>query len=207
MISIKFTRFARPARRFSGVLVLLGLLAGCASAPPRPPLVADAGAQAAREAELATQPEWGFRGRVALSQGGQGGNAGIRWRQQGADYDIELSAPITRQSWRLRSVAGQVSLEGLQGGRREGADAEALLLEATGWRIPIAAMAAWARGARGAGAAELGMDAQGRPARLAQGGWTIDYLDWFAGSPPLPRKLYARQDQASVRLVVEAWEP
>jgi len=172
----------------------------------RPPAVANEAAQGAREAQLARQPDWGFRGRVALSQGENGGNAGIRWRQRGPDFDIELSAPVTRQSWRLRSQGGRILLEGLEGGTREGSDAESLLLEATGWRIPVTAMSAWARGARASGAAELGSGAQARPASLLQQGWTIEYRGWFPGEPPLPQKVFARQGEASVRLVVEAWD-
>ncbi|MEO8161841.1 MAG: lipoprotein insertase outer membrane protein LolB, partial [Arenimonas sp.] len=193
-------------RRLLGAGVLLALLAGCSAAPPRPAVDADAGAQALREALLASQPDWGFHGRVALSQDGKGGNAGIRWRQHGTAYDIELQAPITRQSWRLHSEGGRVALEGLDGGRREGTDAEAMLLEATGWRIPVAAMTAWVRGARGSGTAQLAIDPQGRPATLLQGGWSVEYRGWFEGEPPLPQKLFARKDGASVRLVVEAWE-
>ena len=187
-------------------LALLAL-AACAPVPPRPAAVADEAAQQAREAALATQPDWGFRGRVAISQGEQGGNAGIRWRQRGADFDIELSAPITRQSWRLASRGGQVTLAGLEGGEQRGTDAESLLLEATGWRIPVAAMAAWARGARGQGSsAEFSSDPQGRPATLLQDGWSVEYRGWFPGQPPLPQKVFARQGEAGVRLVVEAWE-
>lgn len=207
MISINLLLLARPTRRLLPVASALVLLAGCAATPPRPAPVVDANAQAAREATLAARPDWGFRGRVALSQDGNGGNAGIRWRQRGADYEIELSAPITRQSWRLVSKGGVVALEGLDGGRREGRDAEAMLLEATGWRIPVLAMAAWARGARGAGAADLVPDAQGRPASLQQDGWLVEYRGWFESAPPLPKRLFARQGGASVRLVVEAWDP
>jgi outer membrane lipoprotein LolB len=185
---------------------LLLLLAACASAP-RPQLAANEAAQAAREGQLAARPDWGFRGRIAISQGEQGGHAGIRWRQRGADFDIELSAPITAQSWHLVSQSGRVRLDGLEGGVREGTDAEALLLEATGWRIPVAAMSAWARGARGQGSvAEFGSDPEGRPATLLQDGWSIEYRGWFAGSPPLPQRVFARQGEASVRLVVEAWD-
>ena len=189
------------------MLALLSL-AACAPVAPRVPAVADEAAQQAREAVLARQPDWAFHGRVAISQGEQGGNAGIRWRQRGADFDIELSAPITRQSWRLASRGGQVSLAGLEGGERRGTDAEALLLEATGWRIPVAAMAAWARGARGQGSsAEFSTDPQGRPATLLQDGWSIEYRGWFPGEPPLPQKVFARQGESGVRLVVEAWDP
>jgi outer membrane lipoprotein LolB len=194
--------------RFRACAALARLvLAACAPVAPRPAAVADEAAQQARESALAAQPDWGFRGRVAISQGEQGGNAGIRWRQHGADFDIELSAPITRQSWRLSSRGGQVTLAGLEGGQQQGTDAEALLLEATGWRIPVAAMAAWARGARGQGsAAEFASDAEGRPATLVQDGWRIEYRGWFPGQPPLPQKVFAKQGEAGVRLVVEAWD-
>jgi outer membrane lipoprotein LolB len=213
MISLKYLPpLPRPPQiggRFGAISLLLAMLAaGCAQAPVRPAIEADEGAQQVREAMLATQADWAFRGRVALSLGGKGGNAGIRWRQQGADYQIELSAPITAQSWRLKSQAGRVSLEGIEGGPREGSDAEAMLLEATGWRIPVAAMSAWARGARAPGSqAALTVDAQARPALLRQDGWNIEYRAWFEGQPPLPQKVFARQDDASVRLVIDAWEP
>jgi outer membrane lipoprotein LolB len=213
MISLKFPPVRSRPARFRGGLAAMAvaaamLAAACAPVSTRPPLVADEGTQQAREALLARQPDWGFRGRVAISQGQNGGNAGIHWRQQGADFDIELAAPITAQRWRLHSRAGHVSLEGLEGGVRQGDDAEALLLEATGWRIPVAALAAWARGARApGGAAQLEVDALARPARLQQAGWTIDYRAWFEGTPPLPQKVFAKQGEASVRLVVDAWEP
>jgi outer membrane lipoprotein LolB len=194
------------AGRVAAALCLLALSA-CAPVAPRIPAVADEAAQQAREAALSARTDWAFRGRVAISQGGQGGNAGIRWRQQGADFDIELSAPVTRQSWRLASRAGQVTLAGLEGGELRGTDAEALLLEATGWRIPVAAMASWARGARGRGSrAEFSSDPQGRPATLLQDGWSVEYRSWFPGDPPLPQKVFARQGEAGVRLVVEAWD-
>jgi outer membrane lipoprotein LolB len=213
MISLKFlpTKSGRPPFRAvlaaAGVVISL-LAAGCTPAPVRPGVAADENAQQAREAALARTPDWGFRGRVAVSAGSNGGSAGIHWRQHGADFDMELTAPITAQSWRLRSQAGRVTLEGLEGGRREGSDAEALLLKATGWRIPVASMAAWARGARASGVpAQLSVDPEGRPALLQQAGWNIEYRAWSGGVPPLPQKVYAKQGGASVRLVVDAWEP
>ena len=212
MTSLKFPTalpiWPQSGARFAAAMLLAALLlAGCAPTPTRPVTPADEGTQQAREALLAQQPHWGFRGRVALSQGKQGGSAAIRWQQRGADFDVELRAPVTAQSWRLASRSGRVSLEGLEGGRREGGDAEAMLLEATGWRIPVLAMASWARGVRAAGEAELQVDAQARPALLRQHGWTIEYRAWFEGEPSLPQKVFASQEGASVRLVVDQWDP
>ncbi len=169
-------------------------------------MVGDETLQALREAQLARYPAWSFTGRLAVNQGNDGGNARIEWRQDGEDFDIRLSAPITRQSWRLRQVAGKISLEGMSGGLREGADAEALLMEATGWRIPLAAMAAWVRGVRASGPADLGFDGFGLPSTIRQAGWAVEYRGWSTQEPPLPTKVFARQGDASVKLVVDRWD-
>ena len=193
-------------------VALLSLwLAACAPVAVRPAApgggdpVRGLAAQAARESVLATQPDWSFSGRVALSQGKDGGSGRIDWRQRGDDFDIRLSAPITGQSWRVTGTAGKVRLEGLAGGVREGGNAEALLREATGWAIPVDAMARWARGARAPGDAVLDFDAELRPASLRQQGWVVEYRDWDTADPPRPTRVFARQAEASVRLVIDRW--
>jgi outer membrane lipoprotein LolB len=163
-------------------------------------------AQAAREAALAPQRAWRFTGRIAVSTDGRGGSGRIEWVQDGDDFDVRLSAPVTRQGWRLQRAQGRVRLEGLEGGVREGTDAEALLLEATGWRLPVADMAAWVRGVRGTGSpATVEADTEGRPIRIGQSGWGIEYPAWDAAAPPLPTRVNATQGEAKVRLAIETW--
>ncbi len=180
-------------------------LAACAPVATRTPAAADNDAQAARETALAATTSWSFSGKVAVSQAGNGGSARIDWTQAGADFDIRLAAPVTRQSWRLSRHGGRARLEGLDGGPREGADAEALLLDATGWQLPVDTLAAWVRGARAGAGATFESDPLGRPALVREQGWTVEYRDWDAGSPPLPLRVFARKDTASVRLVIEHW--
>ena len=135
--------------RLALLAVIAALLASCATPPKRAPLPDDVAAdlQQRREAALAPDRDWALQGRVAVSGGREGGSARIEWRQQGRDFDVWLRAPVTRQSWRLQRQDAQVRLEGLAGGPRLGADAEALLFQATGWTIPMDAMANWVRGA------------------------------------------------------------
>ena len=187
-------------------LLILVALAGCV-APTRPAIVAaDAEkAQIAREARLAMEVSWSFSGRIALSRGKEGGSGRIDWRQDGKDFEITLTAPVTGQSWRLRREAGVVRIEGINGGPRVGSDAEALLLETTGWRVPVGAMESWVRGARAPGEASIAYDGSGWPLRIEQAGWTIEFRAWNAAEPRLPLKLFARQRDASVRLVVDRW--
>ncbi len=199
------------------------LLSACATRGPQAPpsivddpetLAAAEAHQAIRAAWLHRQPEWGFEGRVAVNSGGKGGSGRIEWRQEGRRYAVSLSAPVTRQSWRLtgdaHSEAGR--LEGLEGGIRESESAEDLLREATGWDIPVNALADWVRGlaAEGYPAASMRFAENTRLHVLEQAGWRIEYPLWFdpeGDRPGLPKRIEAtREDGSRVRLIVDRWD-
>lgn len=206
-----------PRRRLAAVGLAVAILAlsACVSAPSvRPTLpAADTSAaeaaQAAREARLRRAAAWHLTGRIAVSNGRDGGSGRIEWTQSTRNFEISLSAPVTRQSWRLTGNGSGARLEGIEGGPREGADARELLQQATGWDIPVVALADWVRGLRSPAlpAADLRFGDDGLPARLEQGGWSIDY-EWPRPATPdaLPLKLDARNGTARVKLVVDAWE-
>lgn len=199
------------------------LVSACATrGPPQlPPVIDDPETLAAAEAQqtiraawLHRQPEWAFDGRVAVNTAGKGGSGRIEWRQNGRQYQVSLSAPVTRQSWRLtgdvHSEAGR--LEGLEGGVREGESAEDLLREATGWDIPVNALADWVRGLAAAGypAEPMRFAENMRLRGLEQAGWRIEYPLWFdpeGDRPSLPKRIDAtREDGSRVRLIVDRWD-
>lgn len=189
------------------LLVPALLLAACVRAPVR--IDADATllqAQAEREQTLAAERRWGLVGRLAVSDGRDGGSGRIEWRQDGEDFDIRLSAPVSRQSWRLTRVAGLVTLDGVEGGPHTSHDPQRLLWETTGWLIPVDALADWVRGARARGAAEIAFDPEGLPALLVQQGWRVEYRAWDRAEPPRPLRVFANQGEARVRLQVDRWD-
>ncbi|QOD91575.1 outer membrane lipoprotein LolB [Lysobacter sp. CW239] len=204
--------------RLVAVAALALLLAACAGAPVRPELTPAAlaaaeAAQAGREQALGAQSDWSLAGRIAVSNQGKGGSGRIEWTQAGPDYRITLSAPVTRQGWQLSGNADSARLEGLEGGPRSGPDAQALLLAATGWDIPVDALAQWVRGARAPalGPARIDYGSDGLPWRIRQAGWSIEYR-WPPADPAmpaaqirLPSRLDAKRDEAGVRLVVDEW--
>lgn len=212
-------------RRLPGpalALATLLVLAGCStlSAPQRRidgGVVAQVAAPE-RQAELVRQqwlrahPDWTFQGRVAIAKGRSGGSGRVDWRQHGEHYQVQLSAPVTRQSWLLDGdvVTGAGRLDGVAGGTRAGDDAERVLLEATGWQVPVNQLPAWVRGQYDQDAAAIGFAADGRPRRLQAQGWVVDFLDWYPpqadGRPALPRRIEARNGDATVRLVLDHWE-
>lgn len=213
----------RSKLRSTGMVACV-LLAGCVTVPKVTPgtdvLIcssdtAEAGCQAriaAASAEAAAQVlhegDWQFAGRAALSGGGQGGNARIEWMHSPTTDTVVLSAPVTRQSWRLELTPDNAILHGMPGGPRSGPDAALLLREATRWEIPVPLLRHWVRGriapqvpvarhvfARGDGAL-AGFD---------QAGWRIEIVG--RDDAGLPVRLNAEQPAQGhrVRLVIDQW--
>ncbi len=209
------------------VAALCLALVACQSLPPASApanvLAGNAQVQAATQAQQARisalglgnaacdVPAWAMSGRVALSNGKDGGSGRIEWTQGAGRTEVTLSAPVTRQSWTLTADAAGVALEGVSGGPLRGADAGQLLRESTGWEIPVAALGCWLRGAPAGpamGEARLVFGIDQRLLRIDQGGWLIDYANWQrdpASGVELPTRVNAEQASNRVRLVVDRW--
>lgn len=195
------------------VLAVLALLAGCTASPRRAALPQDEllAAQAQREAQLAERGYWRLAGRIAVSDGGDGGSGRLEWMQDGARYEITLNAPVTRRSWRLIGEPGFARLEGIEGGPFHADSAEALLVEYLGWNVPLASLAAWVQGARAAGPAQIEFQLSGLPLLIEQQGWRIEYRAFEDRNPesgealPMPLRVFATRGQQRVRVQVDAW--
>ncbi|MBL8301044.1 MAG: outer membrane lipoprotein LolB [Rhodanobacteraceae bacterium] len=166
------------------------------------------GAQRLREAVLLAQSRWQLSGRIAVSNGDDGGNAEVDWSQDGARYDLRLRAPVTGKNWRLHGDRNFATLEGVRDEVLRGSNAAELLAREVNWQLPVNELEYWVRGLRAPGAkAELVFDEVQRPAKLLQSGWTIEYREYFADrEPALPRKVFATKGRHRVRLFVEGWQ-
>lgn len=189
------------------MVAVLALLAACTTAPRR--ISADSAllaAQVEREAALAREGAWKLTGRLAVSDGRDGGSGRIEWIQDGDTYQITLNAPVTRQSWKLAGNASFARLDGLEGGPFFGDDAESLLAEHVGWQVPFSDLIAWMRGARASGPASMEFGETGLPALIVQRGWRIEYRAFNTAPLPLPTKVFAAQGERKVRMQVDRWE-
>ena len=209
---------SRLQRKWKVLLpVLLVALSACTTVPRKAPAGAEVVAQASpqaiqqeqqRQLWLAQHPDWSFQGRAAISRGRDGGSGRVEWQQHGGDFSVRLSAPVTRQGWQLSVNAEGARLEGLEGGPRQGADAEQLLQQAAGWAIPVNQLGDWVRG-QIRGAERIQRDAKARPRQLQRDGWTIEFLEWSEPQqdrPALPRRIDAVNGDAKVRLLLDQWE-
>lgn len=229
-------RGVTAGRGWLAAVLLPALLSACVSVPSTrgdgrvlacAPAATDAACAsriAALQAQAPVDAAWQFQGRAALSGGGQGGNARIDWDHQPAQDVVVLSAPVTRQSWRLEVTPAGASVHGMAGGVRSDVDAQRLLAEATGWQIPVPLLRHWVLGntapqvpvaqyrfaldgAAVEAAAEAAVEA-GAGSGLAgfdQAGWRIDIAERDASGRPL--RLNAEQPGQGhrVRLVIDHW--
>ncbi|MDN5923915.1 MAG: lipoprotein insertase outer membrane protein LolB [Xanthomonadales bacterium] len=164
-------------------------------------------AQSAREQALAGQDHWALQGRLGVSDGHDGGSGNLTWTQAGEQYDFTLRAPVTGRSFHLSGDAHSATLDGLDQGPMHGADAADLMARAFGWQVPLQQLRAWVRGLRAPdGNAQMTFAENHLPLQLQQDGWTIDYRDWFEDlRPPMPRKVFARRGDYSVKLSIHHW--
>ena len=188
------------------IAVVLALLAGCTPVRVRQTPAALA-AQTAREAELAPRTHWTIVAHIGVSNGKDGGSGELEWHQNGASYTFTVRAPVTERTWKLSGDAQHAVLEGVDPQPETAGDAERLLRERLGWDVPLANLGIWIRGLRAPNErADVHYDAQNLPAVIEQGGWKVEYRDWFNDrNPPLPRKVYASRGSARVRVAIESW--
>ena len=203
----------RVFRCVAAGLSLCIALTACVSPPLRPAAPMDAMQARAADGRRAALHEWSLSGRIAVSTGNRGGSGRIDWQQQADGYTIALSAPVTRQSWQLSGDDRGARLVGVAGGPREDRDVEQLLFSATGWNIPVRALQDWVRGLPASTAqygAEKRVYSGSLPMALEQGGWSVEYQEWHPAAPDrpeLPKRIVARRGDASVKLVIDEWNP
>ena len=182
----------------AGLLSLL--LSACTQIPQRP----------TTEWTPSALSAWELQGRIAVRAGEDGWHASLKWRQNGANYQADLSGPLGQGALRLRGDDAGVTLESANGERDQSTDADALLARHTGWNLPVSGMRYWVLGLEAPGsAAHWERDANGRPQRLLQDGWVIRYTD-FQETPDmgqLPRRIEMEREGLHARLLIDTWTP
>jgi outer membrane lipoprotein LolB len=182
------------------------LLSACAPTTRLALPVAD-GAADARASRLDATPRWTLAGRIAVSDGREGGSGRIDWLQDGDAFDITVRAPVAGGSWRLSGDRALAQLDGVHEQPLRDRDAEALLARELGWHLPMAQVADWVRAMPAdPRRARIERDATGLPSVLREAGWTVEYRAWTTvDGLAMPRRLVARRAPFELRIAVQRW--
>jgi len=192
------------------VLALAALLAACAPMPPTPPSSADLeAAWNARRSDLAGLCDWTAIGRILIRTEDEAWSATLHWVQQGETYRIRLIGPLGQGTVQVSGDARGVTLR-TSDGVHHAASPRALMSDTLGWWVPVGGLRYWMKGLddpHGPAAVVSRLDPLGRPERLDQAGWEIEFQRYASDqSLALPTKLSLQGEQVSVRVVVKRWE-
>ncbi|MCK0743845.1 lipoprotein insertase outer membrane protein LolB [Chromohalobacter nigrandesensis] len=204
-----FSLRLRPAcaapRTWLGLLLIV-MLAGCASQAPGPDQARERGDWSAQAERLQALESWSLAGKVGLRTNEGSESANIDWQQRPDTYRILISGPFGAGRTLLKGAPGKVTLTNGEGSF-EAETPEALMEQQLGWSLPISALDYWVRGLPTPDASErLEHDDLDFPQRLQQLGWTIEYRDWMrADDLWLPRRLVMTYGDLRATLVVNQW--
>ncbi|MCC5795702.1 MAG: outer membrane lipoprotein LolB [Methylophaga sp.] len=162
-----------------------------------------------RHQELQQLNNWSFRGRTIITQGREGWNAGVYWREQTPAFSIRLSGPFAQGGMLLEGQEERVTMTLNSGEQFSAETPEALLAEALGWLLPVSALRDWVRGMPYAAmnVDDMQLDNQGRITLLYQAGWEVSFEEYmpFSGHQ-VPAKVFIKHPDLSVRLLMNRWD-
>ncbi len=179
--------------------VAVACLAGCAT-----PAVVPAPALRA----LLPLERFGLEGRLQVRDGERSAAVGVDWQHGPARDEWLFTGPLGQGLARIEADATGAHMLLADGRRSEAASAGELAEALLGVSAPFEALPRWVTARPAATAQVRQLDALGRPLRLVDQDWTIDYLE-YAGEAPdsLPRKIDLQRGDTRLRLIVDSWNP
>lgn len=190
-------------------LVATSLLVSCATQPPADQALTGARQAAfhARVETISEIPVWALDGKLAISDGEDGGSGRLQWRSAFETSRLDFRGALGRGAWQMEIMPGRAVLKLASGETWEAPDVTSLVVQHVGWRVPVDALAWWVRGLEAPGVVQQRiLDDEGRMTLLKQHGWEVEYQRYgeFAGMA-MPTRLEARNGERHVRLVLRGW--
>lgn len=190
-------------------LITLLAIAGCAHrgslTPPQDVLE--------HQRQLQMISDWQLAGKLGIRTADDSGSASLKWTQQSANYQINLSGPLGQKRMVITGKQGKVRLEQTGEPAQEAKTAEALIKKSVGWTLPVAQLAYWVRGvpAPKLRITHIQQNTNGLLDQLHQGGWIITYSKYrdhqYNGlTLPLPGKITAEYQDVRLILAIRDWQ-
>ena len=191
------------------VLVALGLLAGCRTAPPG--AIVGPGADAPwpeQRAALEKLERYSLNGRVAVAANGQGFSASLRYQQLPRSSNLALDGPLGIGGLRVVLEGEDLEIATSRGEKLDGDAARAELERRLGVALPLGELRWWLLGIPAPGDATVNQDGgTGEIHDFIQAGWRVSINSRAAGLGfSLPQRLTAEREGARLKLLVERWQ-
>ena len=182
-------------------------ITGCTTAPKLTPVSNPDATWQEHQHNLAAVQQWRLKGRISIQNDHESWFLKVDWQQKPGNYAVLLSGPFSG----IISLSGSEEIVELSDGEQsfQAPDAELLLLEHTGIRMPVNGLRYWLLGLPQPGKKvnNLKLDVAGRMLSLQQEEWqvTVDRYQEYNGKT-LPAKLVINNHHLKVRLIVDQWQ-
>ncbi|WP_406666553.1 lipoprotein insertase outer membrane protein LolB [Gallaecimonas sp. GXIMD1310] len=183
-------------KKYSLIVLLTLLFAGCASAP-----------QGQWPAPSAPLNRYALLGKVAIITPKERHSANLYWQHLGQQYSLKLTSFLGTRILSLDGQPGQVTLVNGDGTYHD-SDPQRLLYRLTGWQLPISSFNHWLLGQAGSHDTVTAHNAQGQLQSLASGPWQVRFSHYQQQAGRwLPGALSIRRDSLFIKLQINQWQP
>lgn len=188
-----------PRLRLAAAAITLVALSGCATPSAVPEI-----APVARPGVAAFELE----GRLAASDGERAASGSLTWVHSPLSDEWTVFSPLGQIVAQLVRTPRGATLLTADGRTQHADDANTILPQLLGVSAPLDGLSHWVQASPRAGARVLSVDDTGRPARISDAGWVIDYPE-YAGptADAAPRRIDAAWGDARIRLIIDQWTP
>ncbi len=160
--------------------------------------------------QLKKLENWKIQGRAIIAQGKEGWHARLLWQEFDDTYQIKLYGPFAQKTVILNGTKESAVLITSNNQQVVSTDAENLIHKVLDVHLPINSLRYWVRGIPAPNSIEsIAYDNRGRPTRLLQQSWTIDYLDYANFKTlAMPTKMFIKNADTGqrLRLVIDQWK-
>ncbi|MBA4741892.1 MAG: outer membrane lipoprotein LolB [Azoarcus sp.] len=188
------------ARSIVVVSAALLSLGGCALQPAD-----EAGAPLVERAAI---EHFEFEGRIAASNGQRSASGTLQWTRQDGYDEWTLLSPLGQIVAQVVGTPQGAVLRTSDGRTIEAADVDELLPQMLGVNAPADHLDEWLQARASPGARVIETDALGRPVRISDSGWVIDYPAYVDDTAEaMPRRIDATWGEVRLRIVADQWTP
>jgi outer membrane lipoprotein LolB len=158
--------------------------------------------------QLAGIEHFFLQARIGIQANGKGSSGTTRWRHTAHGDDISMLSPVGGTVAKIITRPEGVTLMTNDGKTLHAEDAESLIEQHLGWRLPLTGLPDWALGRPARTLAEkVEWDSIGRITSLTQNGWVIEYLEYMEiAGYRLPKKINLQNKHLTLKLLIDRWD-
>lgn len=164
-----------------------------------------------REQQLAAMQHFTLQASVGIKTPADSISGNLRWQQHdSAHYQARLSNFLGISLFELTDSALGSAIT-IKGETYHAADTSTLLLQLSGWSMPLQDMPLWLRGLPGSKGRNISRDEFDRVTAFELTDstgivWQLQYQRFFPDSLALPQRLLLKSSDSQIKIVIRSWQ-